>query len=104
MLHTHTQVHTHTYIHTHTQAHTHTYIHTHMHTGANGGDVQRGDQKDLYIVLKTLKLLPREWAKDLNTCFSIEKRSYQVKDWAGGLCTVRVHVYVCVVCCVIVCV
>ena len=73
--------------------HTCTYrIMLHPHTGANGGDLQRGEQKDPYIVLKTLKLLLREWAKDLNAPVSIEKRSYQVKREAGCLCIVCVHV------------
>ena len=55
--------HTHTHTHTHTQAHTYIHTQAHTHTGANSGDLQRGDQKDPYIVLKTLKFLPREWAK-----------------------------------------
>ena len=49
-----------------------------------------GDQQDPYIVLKTLKFLLREWAKDLNAHYSIEKRSYQVKKGAGCLCIVCV--------------
>ena len=65
------------------------------HTGANGEDLQRGDQKDPYIVLKTLKFLLKEWAKDLNVRFSIEKRSYQVKKGAGA-CVLYVCVIVCV--------
>ena len=76
--------------------HTCTYrIMLHPHTGANGGDLQRGDQKDPYLVLKTLRFLLREWAKDLNARSSIEKRSYQVKRGAGCLC-VCVCVCVCV--------
>ena len=56
--------------------HTCTYrIMLHPHTGANG-DLHRGDQKDPYIIFKTLKFLLREWAKDLNARSSIEKRSY----------------------------
>ena len=47
--------------------HTCTYrIMLHPHTGANEGDLQRGDQKDPYLVLKTLKFLLREWANSLN--------------------------------------
>ena len=34
--------------------------------------------------------LSSSWAKDLNACSSIEKRSYQVKKWAGCLCIVCV--------------
>ena len=48
------------------------------------------------------RLLLREWAKDLNTRSSIEKRSYQVKRGAGCLCTVCV-LCVCVCVCVCVC-
>ena len=57
----------------------------------------RGDQNDPYLVLKTLKFLLREWAKDLNLRSSIEKRSSQVKRGAGCL------FIVCVCACVHVC-
>ena len=84
--------------------HTCTYrIMLHQHTGANGGDLQLGDQKDPYLVLKTLKFLLREWAKDLNAHSSIEK-SYQVKRGAGWMCIVCVCVCMCVCVCVCVCV
>ena len=58
----------HIHLNTVTPDYTHTFtyrIMLHPHTGANG-DLQRGDQKGPYIVLKTLKFLLREWAKDQN--------------------------------------
>lgn len=43
-------------------------------------EINKGDtNKDQDIVLKTLKFLLREWAKDLNARSSIAKRSYQGK-------------------------
>ena len=91
----------HTHLHctiiTYTPEYSNSRLHTYMyisyyvlHTGANGGDLQGGDQTDPYIVLKTLKFLLREWAKDLNACLSVKKRSYQMKMGAGCLCIVRV--------------
>ena len=95
--HTHTHIITvpssHIHLNTVTPDYTHTctYRNTLHTTGANGGDVQRRDQKDSYIFLKSLKFLLKEWAKDLN---AIEKRSYKVKKGAGCLCIVCACVYV----------